>query len=187
MRERIITATIEEVNSRGFRFTMSDLAKRLSISKSSLYEYFSSKDELVTTILDMILKDLRERQAEIYKSGLSLTEKLQAVLTVTSHTFEPFHNRVYDDLRLAYPEQWKKVAAFRQESMECLTELLMQGMAAASIRHVNLGIIQHILKSTDFSNYYFLKEINMTYPNAVAAFLDIMLYGMVTEKESKIK
>ena len=183
MRNRIIMAAVEEINLRGFKFTMGDLAKRLSISKSSLYEQFASKDELVAAILDTILTDFREREKKIYDSALSIVEKLQAVLTVTSYTFEPFHSRVYDDLRSNYPKEWDKVANFRKERMNRLSELLIKGMEAGSIRHVHIGVIQHMINSTDFSSYTFLVENNMTYPYAVTAMLDIMLHGLLTEKK----
>lgn len=180
MRTRIILAAVEEINLRGFKFTMGDLAKRLSISKSSLYEQFSSKDELIAAILDTVLNDFRAQETRIYQSDLTIVKKLQAVLTVTSQTFEPFHNRVYDDLRVTYPEEWKKVVDFRKERMNHLTGLLLRGMEDGSIRHVHIGVIQHILSSTDFTSYHFLTENNMTYPDAVAAMLDIMLHGILT-------
>jgi len=182
LRNRIIMAAVEEINLRGFKFTMSDLAKRLSISKSSLYEQFSSKDELIIAILDTVLNDFRAQEEKIYDSDLSIVEKLQAVLTITSQTFEPFHNRVYDDLRVTYPEEWERVADFRKDRMNHLTALLLQGMEAGSIRHVHVGVIQHMLNSTDYSSYPFLAENNMTYPDAVAAMLDILLHGILTRK-----
>lgn len=181
MRDRIIATAIEEINLRGFKFTMSDLTKRLSISKSSLYEYFSSKEELVAAILDTVLNDFRGQETKIYQSDLTIVGKLQAILTITSQTFEPFHNRVYDDLRVTYPEEWKKVVDFRKDRMNHLTGLLLQGIEAGSIRHVHIGVIQHILSSTDFTSYRFLTENNMTYPDAVAAMLDIMLHGILTK------
>ncbi|MEN6414550.1 MAG: TetR/AcrR family transcriptional regulator [Veillonellales bacterium] len=181
MRNRIIVAAVEEINLRGFKFTMSDLTKRLSISKSSLYEYFSSKEELVAAILDTVLNDFRTQESKIYQSELTIIKKLQAVLTITSQTFEPFHNRVYDDLRLTYPKEWEKVVGFRKERMNHLTALLLQGMEAGSIRPVHIGVIQHMLNSTDLTSYPFLSANNITYPDAVAAMLDIMLHGILAE------
>jgi AcrR family transcriptional regulator len=184
LQNRIIMATVEEINLRGFKFTMSNLTKRLSISKSSLYEHFSSKDELIATIIDIVLNDFREQEEKIYNSDLPIIEKLQASLTITTHTFEPFHNRLYDDLRLTYPEEWKKVAKFRKERMERLVALLSQGMEAGTIRRIHLGVVQQMLTSTmnDLISYRFLAENNMTYPDAVAAMLDIIINGLKTEK-----
>lgn len=173
-------ATVEEINLRGFKFTMSDLTRRLSISKSSLYEHFSSKDELIGTILDIVLNDFQEQEEKIYNSNSPIIEKLQASLTITPKTFEPFHNRLYDDLRLTYPAEWEKVASFRKKRMERLVTLLSQGMEAGTIRHIHLGVLQQLLTSTmnDLTSYRFLAENNMTYLDAVAAMLDILINGL---------
>lgn len=186
MRNRIIMATVEEVNLRGFKFTMSDLAKRLSISKTSLYEQFSSKDELIDTILDMVLNDFRKQEDKIYNSDLPIIDKIKAVLTITPQNFEPFHNRVYDDLRMLFPEKWKKVISFRNERMERLTALLIQGMDQGIIRHVDLEVFQQIIDSTtnDLISYRFLSKNNMTYPDAVSAMLDIIINGLMLTKNS---
>ena len=175
---------MEEVKLRGFKFTMSDLVRRLSISKSSLYKQIPSKDALIAAIVDTVLNDFQTQEKKIYHADLSIVQKLQAVLTITSSTFEPFHNRVYDDLRIIYPKQWEKVAQFRKERMNRLTTLLTNGINAGSIRPINIGVIQHLLNSTDFTNYSFLVENNMTYPDAVADMLDILLHGILTNNYS---
>lgn len=185
MRNRIIMAAVEEINLRGFKFTMSDLTKRLSISKSSLYENFSSKEELIGTILDMVLNDLRAQEKKIYNSSLPIIEKLKAILLITPEVFEPFHNRVYDDLRLTYPEEWKKIIKFRKERMDRLADLLHQGMETGTIRRVNRSVVQQIIVSTmnDLMNYRFLAENNMTYSDAVAAMLDIVIHGLLDKNK----
>lgn len=184
MRNRIIMAASEEINLRGFKFTMSDLTKRLSISKSSLYEHFSSKDELIATILDTVLNDFKTQEEKIYGSDLPILEKLKAALTVTPQTFEPFPNRVYDDLRLTYPKEWEKVTKFRQERIDHLTALLVQGVENGIIRSVNMAVVQQMIVSTtnDMLGYRFLAENNMTYPDAVAAMLDVIIQGLMVKK-----
>ena len=184
MRNRIIAATVEEINLRGFKFTMSDLTKRLSISKTSLYEQFSSKDELVATILDIVLNDLWTQEQKIYTSDLSIVEKLKAVLTVKQDRFEPFHNRVYEDLRLTYPREWEKVTQFRKKRMKHLTDLLQEGVVQGRIRPVNMAVVQQMIESTinDLINYQFLSENNMTYSDAVAVMIDVIIKGIMAKE-----
>lgn len=184
MRNRIIAATVEEINLRGFKFTMSDLTKRLSISKTSLYEQFSSKDELVATILDIVLNDLWTQEQKIYASDLSILDKLKAVLTVKQDRFEPFNNRTYEDLRLTYPHEWEKVTRFRKERMKHLTGLLQEGMNQGTIRPVNIAVVQQMIESTinDLVNYQFLSKNNMTYSDAVAVMIDVIIKGILAKE-----
>ena len=40
LKERIMEATIDEFNEKGVKFTMDDLAKRLTMSKKTIYKVF---------------------------------------------------------------------------------------------------------------------------------------------------
>lgn len=183
MRERILMAAAEEINLRGFKFTMGDLTKRLSISKTSLYEQFSSKNELVATLVDMAFTDVREQENVIYKnSNLSIAEKIKAVLRVSPKIFGPFNELIYDDLRRSYPEEWQLVSAFRQERLECLSALLVKGMETHLIRSVNLVVVQQMILGAinQLFNYRFLTDSNITYADAIAAMSDVLVYGLIS-------
>lgn len=51
IKDRIMKAFIEEIREKGMKFSMDDLARRLGISKRTLYEHFSSKVEILETIM----------------------------------------------------------------------------------------------------------------------------------------
>ena len=183
MRNRILMAAAEEINLRGFKFTMSDLAKRLSLSKTSLYEQFSSKNELIATLVKMAFADVREQENNIYiNETLSIAEKIIAVLRVSPKIFGHFNERTYDDLRNGYPEQWVLVDAFRQERLECLFVLIRQGMKNNLIRPVNLLVVQQMVFGSvnQIFNYRFLNDSNITYADAVTAMADILVYGLLS-------
>ena len=184
MRNRIITATVEEINLRGFKFTMSDLARRLSVSKSSLYEHFPSKDALISSILELILHDFHSQEENIYNSTLPLRQKLKAILTIKPDRFEPFSNRVYEDLRLSYPEEWQKVVQFRQERMSRIANLLQHGIDTGIIRPIHVSVAQQTIISAlnGLTSYSFLTENNLTYQNAIAAMIDIIVEGLIVKK-----
>lgn len=40
MKQRIVTETIHQIQTKGFTFTISDLAKQLAVSKRTIYEHF---------------------------------------------------------------------------------------------------------------------------------------------------
>lgn len=62
-RERIIQAAIQSFSQTGFdRTKMEDIAKRLGLSKGTIYLYFASKEDLFLAILEHYLKIMKERQ-----------------------------------------------------------------------------------------------------------------------------
>lgn len=183
MRNRIIMAAVEEINLHGFKFTMSDLAKRLSISKTSLYEQFSSKNELVATLVDLAFADVREQENNIYKNdSLPIAEQIKAVLKVSPKIFGPFNECIYDDLRSSYPEEWQLVAAFREERLECLSTLLKQGVKKKLIRPVNFIVVRQMIFGAvnQLFNERFLTDSNITYADAIAAMADVLVYGLLS-------
>ncbi|MCC5468147.1 TetR/AcrR family transcriptional regulator [Pelosinus baikalensis] len=183
MRNRILMAAADEMKTRGVKFTMSDLARRLSLSKTSLYEHFASKNELVHDILATAIQDVQNQEQEIYSnSGLSVAEKIQALLKVAPKVFGPINNHsLYDDLRHYYPEEWQLVSDFRQEQLNHLTSLIVQSIENNSLRPINVSVLKQIVTSAmnDLFNYRFLEESNMTHADALSAMADIIMFGLL--------
>jgi len=63
VKEKIIHAAIESFAQTGFdRTKMEDIAKRLGLSKGTIYLYFASKEELFLAICEHYLKVIKEQQ-----------------------------------------------------------------------------------------------------------------------------
>jgi len=66
-----MAAAIDEIYKFGIKFTMSDLVKRLSISKSTLYAHFKSKEELIGAIVDSALASLCQQKQDMRRPPFS--------------------------------------------------------------------------------------------------------------------
>ena len=63
VRDKILQAAIQSFSQTGFdRTKMEDIAKRLGLSKGTIYLYFASKEDLFLGICDYYLKLMKERQ-----------------------------------------------------------------------------------------------------------------------------
>lgn len=63
VRDKILQAAIHSFSQTGFdRTKMEDIAKRLGLSKGTIYLYFASKEDLFLGICDYYLKLMKERQ-----------------------------------------------------------------------------------------------------------------------------
>lgn len=187
MRNRILMAAADEMKTRGVKFTMSDLARRLSLSKTSLYEHFSSKNELVHDIFATAIQDVQNQEQEIYdNSGLSVVEKIQALLKIAPKVFGPINNNsLYDDLRHYYPNEWQIVSNYRDEQLNRLTSLVIQSIETHLLRPVNVPVLRQVVTSAmnNLFNYRFLEESNMTHADALSAMADIIVFGLLPSKE----
>ena len=63
VRDKIIQAAIQSFSQTGFdRTKVEDIAKRLGLSKGTIYLYFASKEDLFLAICEYYLKVMKERQ-----------------------------------------------------------------------------------------------------------------------------
>jgi AcrR family transcriptional regulator len=85
LREKIIQAAIESFAQTGFdRTKMEDIAKRLGLSKGTIYLYFNSKEDLFLAICEHYLKAVRDQQ---YSAIFSKKEDL---VLDSEHFYENF-------------------------------------------------------------------------------------------------
>ena len=84
MREKIIDATVEEFKQNGLKFTMNDLAKRLGISKKTIYTVFESKQAVLVAVADRYAADLNSMQEELEADvSLNVVQKLEKLCCKT--------------------------------------------------------------------------------------------------------
>ena len=84
MREKIIDATVEEFKQNGLKFTMNDLAKRLGISKKTIYTVFESKQAVLVAVADRYAADLYSMQEELEADvSLNVVQKLEKLCCKT--------------------------------------------------------------------------------------------------------
>ena len=80
-KKRIVDAAIQVFAEKGFhKAKMTDIAKKLGVSKGTIYQYFKSKEDLFEAVVQIPLEKVREEPiAELLESG--------NLLDITSNTF----------------------------------------------------------------------------------------------------
>ncbi|QZY55439.1 TetR/AcrR family transcriptional regulator [Crassaminicella profunda] len=185
MRMRIIQGAIEETGEKGIKFTMNDLAKRLGVSKRTLYENFSSKESLIDGIVEHFFSTMREKEEEIINdSTLSTIEKLKEIAMILPNSPRLMYISRFYEMKQYYPKQWQKVEQwFAEWSPEF--ELIEEGIESGKLRRVNTivfrkMIIESIMALADRS---FLMKNDFTLKEALHNMVDIILYGLVVDEK----
>ncbi|MFX1342535.1 MAG: TetR/AcrR family transcriptional regulator, partial [Promethearchaeota archaeon] len=80
-KKRIVDAAIQVFAEKGYhQAKMTDIAKKLGVSKGTIYQYFKSKEDLFKAVVQIPLEKVREEPiAELLESG--------NLLDITSNTF----------------------------------------------------------------------------------------------------
>ena len=187
MKMRIMAAAMEEMNEFGVRFTMSNLAARLAISKRTLYEHFDSKEVLIEAIVDVIILDMQTQRLRILEDPyLGLKEKLVKMLSVRPAAFIKLEDRVKLDLRRQFLGLWKRAHESVEAQWDMIDEVLRQGVDAGYFRPIYVPVVRKVLQGAvnEISEYDFLLEQRKTFHEMIGFITDIVIYGiMLPEKQ----
>ena len=84
----IISAAAKEFEKNGFECTkMGEIARRAGIGKSTIYEYFPSKLDLLSIVLEEEFRSVNEDIARYFEEPITFREKIVAILGRTGDFF----------------------------------------------------------------------------------------------------
>lgn len=181
MKARILKAFLEEIQETSFKFTMDDLARRLGISKRTLYEHFSSKTEILDALIDSTLQEIDDKTAAIIEDpGLPLIEKIRNTITVIPKYHEFFNWQTLDQMRKLFPDQWQRVHEALNEWEE-LQMLIEQGIEEGLIADQDVSLLIKIIidaTNSTLDRQFFLKH-QVSVSEALDAIVDVLLFGFI--------
>ena len=185
---RIMMAAIEEINQNGIKFTMADLATRLAVSKSTLYTHFSSKEEMIGTIMDFLMASMQQQDEDVMNNNtLNLQEKMKALLLSEPKALGAIGNRFIIDLKRHLPEEFKKGDKCQERKWQMVECLLNQGIITGDFRSVDLTITKVMFNATinELLNPNFLMHSNQTLVDALGKMTDILFFGIIASDKAK--
>jgi AcrR family transcriptional regulator len=181
LKERMIDAVIEEFNDKGLKFTMDDIAKRLGISKRTLYTVVRDKEALFIEAVDCVFGAIKQSEREIAEdTSLDIVEKLKRILIVLPRKYKTIDFRRLYELKSRFPRIYAKIEDRLETEWEPTFQIMEQAMAEGRIRKVNLPVFQSIISGT--IEYYLSRRVlidsEITYEAALKQMLDILFDGI---------
>jgi AcrR family transcriptional regulator len=115
--------------------SMDDVASRLSVSKKTLYQHFTSKDELVNEAVKIHIAGEREQFSTIAtKSKDAIEELLNITVCLREHVFKVNPSLLFD-LQKFHAEAWAIVETFKKEFlMDQFTKNIVRGISEGFYR-----------------------------------------------------
>ncbi len=185
MREQIIQATMMQIYKFGFRkFTVDDLATDLGISKKTLYKYFKSKDELISTVIDDNIKIDQERTSIAVEEETTWLGKLRAAILFHHH--DKISADLMDELHRFFPEEWMKFRTLKEFKLNMIRELLLEGMNRGEIRSdISIELVLVIVEKSVlavFEHPFLRREFSIN--QAIDAIEQIIFYGITSASKN---
>lgn len=176
--------------------TMDDVARELGISKKTLYQYVTDKDDLVGKFID---NEVEMRQTEIcscFRVGYNAIEELFEISLFMNKLMREQNPATEYDLKKYYPNHYQKTVKARREGMYNYILLNLKKGKKEELYRDDLDeeIIAKVylsrVESIPFSDLYTVEEFT-----SIRLFVELLTYhirGIATKKgiavlEKKIK
>ena len=175
---------LESMLDQGKSFsTMSDLAKKLKISLRTLYEIAPSKEELIVTTVDRVLKKHGKIAVDAMNTHSSPIKKLESFLTVANQAVGPRFERF--TLSLSSLNSSKPMVDYHEQYItDLIKNLLDEARIKNEIKEIDTQATALLLGGLGryFQSKKLLKDLQQT-PEQTSNFLTkIIIDGIKMEK-----
>jgi AcrR family transcriptional regulator len=97
--------------------TMDEVAAELGISKKTLYQHVTDKEDLVSKFIDNEIEIRQKQICECFKAGYNAIEELFEISLYMNKLMREQNPATEHDLKKYYPEQYQKIVKVRRERM----------------------------------------------------------------------
>ncbi|MCE9539893.1 MAG: TetR/AcrR family transcriptional regulator [Bacteroidetes bacterium] len=190
-KDRILIGAEELFFKYGIKsITMDDIAKHLGISKKTIYQFYSDKNEIVEKLMVQRMQTNECEFKQIANESANVIEEVFAMMKHMGVMFSQMNPNLFYDLQKYHPRSWKLFKQFKEECIERMVEdSVKRGIEQGLVREdINTKIIARLR----------MEEVEMGF-NAQAfppdkfkivdvqlALLDHFLHGICTIKGHKL-
>jgi|SRR5436190_8964113 len=190
-KDRILLGAWELFLKFGIRsVSMDDVARHLSVSKKTLYQYFADKDEIVTRVAEYHMETNHKQYEGLRESAKNAIDELVKISVCLKKDFQKMNPSLLFDLKKFHPKAWASWLQHKQKHIrESITRNLDQGVEEGFYRPeinkdilagVRLELIQLSFDEEVFPTAkYNLAEVNVQ-------IFEHFIYGILTDKGRKV-
>lgn len=133
-------------NTRGYRsVTIKELADQLGMSKKTIYQYFSSKEDIATAVVEECMKRLDEVAKISDMPGLDPQFVIKEILMHSKEESLRFGPLFMMDMEKYLPGLAKRYKTFRNEKKQIIGELLKSAQHMDLIKDIPIPLVTEIL------------------------------------------
>jgi len=189
--ERIIAAAGALFMKYGTRsVTMDDIARELSVSKKTIYQYYKDKDEIVTLASAMQIEQDKKEFDEVFETSGSAIEEMVKISQCLRKMVREINPSLLYDLQKYHKKAWDlyldyKTSYIKNSVASNLKRGIEEGyyrndinpeiMAAYRVEQVQMAFDDKIFSRSEFD----FKEVHMQ-------LFDHFLHGLLTDKGRKL-
>jgi AcrR family transcriptional regulator len=188
---RILKTAVDLFSKYGFRsISMDDIAHHLGMSKKTLYQYFSDKDEIVTLAIQNHLAYEREILQQIKTEAKDAVDFIIRVNNYLVRNIRETRSAAIHDLKKYHIRAWEYVEKFKSDFLlKAVAENLRTGVSEGNFRkgiHVDVIARLRLEEVSMLLNQDSFPKTHFNVAEASAIVLDHFIAGIATEKGLKL-
>ncbi len=189
-RQNIVKYTSEVLFTYGFNtVTMDTIAQGLRMSKKTLYKYFSSKEDLLDAVIDMVTENIRIQVENALISDMNAIEKLISVLKVVIKSLSKLNPDYLQFMNAKGFRQWEKIENFRKQIVaknyaKIMEQGKLEGLVEDKPTVILLTGAYGIVKS--IVNPEFVLNNNFSFETAAKYAIGMVVNACATEKGKQL-
>lgn len=142
MRQSYAKKMIHVVRTQGFlSLTIQDIARNMNLSRASLYNYFSSKEDIISELTNFCIAYLDEAGQTISNEELSYPLRLQKVFEQAVFSAAYASDVYLNDLKKSCPSLYEKKLQSKKEQLSAIHTFYKNGMEAGVFNRLNPSIL----------------------------------------------
>lgn len=164
---------------------MDKIAGLLGKSKSTVYEYFGSKEEIVAECLAYKMEALMGFEAILRDGAVGFEERYRRLLDYMVPVLSDISSLLMDDLKTLYPQLWEQVEVFYQHAGGVLEEYYQQGMEAGAFRaaHPRILALNDRFFFDTLLDPQFLNDTHVTAEEVFRTHFELKFKGLLQPKD----
>lgn len=146
--QRILAVARSKFLRYGFhRMSIDSIVRDLRTSKSTIYKYYQTKEDLIKAVIDQLNNEINDRLNEIISDDeQSFCGKLNSVVEFTRNTLTEINEEFLQDLKLYTPEIWEYYEKGREYRIDnYYRKLFNDGVIEGAVRKdIDLEILMKV-------------------------------------------
>ncbi len=162
--------------------TMDDLAKLMNKSKSTIYQYFTTKEEVFEYITEVRMKRLSTYKNEISAAILTLDYNHDALVNIFIEGAKDISAFYLKQLQLHFPSAWAIIEGFLYDLINDLKEFYISGMKNNLFKPISVELLtkldEYFIMQLIVDDHFF-SQSKETLASMVKSYMALKFEGLI--------
>lgn len=164
------------------QLTLDEIAASINKSKSTIYTYFKTKEEIYETVILMVLSNLEDAIYEELPENVDIVDLYEELFFKICKGIDGMSIGFLNQIKRFYPNVWAKVYEFTNNVLNTLNLIYVEGMKLGRFNQFNTKLLiamdEAFIMSimTDVSRF---KEDNLSLENIVNQYFKLRMKALI--------